>query len=415
MTFNTSGSGGHHGGGDHHGGGGHHGGGDHCGPSGPGCENMIYLGKMPDMDPYECNVGAEKAYSTLCGDSYGSSTDPLYRDMVEVNANDSNGDGVIKTNDGRYGYRSETISHDADGDGTENTFQVDSSFVVSGTKVTFLNEDGSTETRYLSVRIMQDTGGNTFLMPPPEGASSAEIEAMTSKPILSVEFPTNPNCYSLCYDGIFTDRHCFPCFAQGTLIETQTGPVAVEDLEVGMMVVTRDHGLQELRWIGSRVLGSKMLDLNPNMRPIRISAGALGGGLPKRDLLVSPQHRILVRSKIAQKMFGAAEVLVAAKQLLQIEGIDIALDMEGVKYFHFLFDRHEIVISEGAETESLYTGKEALKSIGLSAQEEIFALFPELRDRPEDVLPEGARILASGRMGRKLAVRHAQHRKALVQ
>ena len=191
--------------------------------------------------------------------------------------------------------------------------------------------------------------------------------------------------------------------------------MAVEDLAVGTMVVTRDHGLQELRWIGSRVLGSKMLDVNPNMRPIRISAGALGGGLPKRDLLVSPQHRILVRSRIAQKMFGAAEVLVAAKQLLQIDGIDIAQDVQGVEYFHFLFDRHEVVISEGAETESLYTGKEALKSIGHSAQEEIFALFPELRDRPEDVLPEGARLLASGRMGRKLAVRHAQHRKALVQ
>lgn len=408
MTFNTSGSGGHHGGGGY-------GGGDHCGPNGPGCEKMIYLGNMPDMDPYEYNTGAEKASTVLGGDTYGNSSNPLYRDLVEVNANDTNGDGVIKTNDGRYGYKSETISHDADGDGVPNTYQVNSSFVVSGTQVTFLNEDGTTETRTLSVRIMQDTAGNTFLMPPPEGASRAEIEALTTKPIVSVQFPTNPGCYNLCYDGIFTDRHCFPCFARGTLIETEAGPVAVEDLAVGTMVVTRDHGLQELRWIGSRVLGSKMLDVNPNMRPIRISAGALGGGLPKRDLLVSPQHRILVRSRIAQKMFGAAEVLVAAKQLLQIEGIDIAQDVQGVEYFHFLFDRHEVVISEGAETKSLYTGKEALKSIGHSAQEEIFALFPELRDRPEDVLPEGARLLASGRMGRKLAVRHAQHRKALVQ
>ncbi|HRM76080.1 MAG TPA: Hint domain-containing protein, partial [Paracoccus sp. (in: a-proteobacteria)] len=115
------------------------------------------------------------------------------------------------------------------------------------------------------------------------------------------------------------------------------------------------------------------------------------------------------------EMFGAPEVLVAAKQLLQIEGIDIAQDQAVVEYFHFLFDRHEIVLSEGAATESLYTGSEALRSVGHSAREEIFAIFPELRDRPEHMAAEGARHLASGRMGRKLAVRHAQHAKALVQ
>lgn len=390
-------------------------GGNNCGPQGPGCEKMIYLGNLPDMDVYERNVGAEYASRVLGGGRYGDGANPLYRDLVEVTANDSNGDGAIRTNDGRNGHKSETISHDADGDGVERSYQVDSSFTVSNTKVTFLNQDGTTETRFLTVRIMQDTGGNTFLMPPPQGASAAEVEALTTKPILSVKFPTNGNCYNLCYDGIFTDRHCFPCFVRGTLIQTETGPVAVEDLAVGMKVITRDRGAQALRWIGSRVLGSGALRVNPDMRPVRIRAGALGSGLPRRDLLVSPQHRILVRSRIAQKMFGAAEVLIAAKQLLQIEGIDIAQDLPVVEYYHFLFDRHEIVLSEGAETESLYTGKQALKSVGLSAQQEIFALFPELRDRPDDHLPEGARILASGRMGRKLAVRHAQHRKALLQ
>ena len=60
-------------------------------------------------------------------------------------------------------------------------------------------------------------------------------------------------------------------------------------------------------------------------------------------------------------------------------------------------------------------GSEALRSVGRRAREEIFALFPELRDRPDHAASEGARHLASGRMGRKLAVRHAQHAKALVQ
>lgn len=387
---------------------------NHCGPAGPDCEKMIFLGKLPDMDPWELVPGAGKASAILGGASFGSQAAPLSRQLVEVSALDIDRDGIIHT-DSPSGFLAEPIRHDADGDGTIASHKVDSTFVVRNTAVTFANPDGSHETLILPVRIMQDTAGNTFLMPPPRGASLQEVEALTTRPITSVSFPDGSSNYDLDYNGIFTDRHCFPCFARGTLIETGQGPLPVEELAPGMLVVTRDNGLQPVRWIGSRVLCSKTLDTSPNLRPIRIAAGALGKGLPLRDLIVSPQHRILVRSKIALKMFGTPEVLVAAKQLLQINGIDIADDMPAVEYFHFLFDQHEIVLSEGAETESLYTGPEALKSVGRQAQAEIFALFPELRDRPEDDVPPGARILASGRMGRKLAVRHAQHRKFLVQ
>jgi hypothetical protein len=136
--------------------------------------------------------------------------------------------------------------------------------------------------------------------------------------------------------------------------------------------------------------------------------------VPTTDLVVSPQHRILVRSKIAQRLFGVDEVLVAVKQLLLIDGIDVVANQDGIEYFHFLFDNHQVVISNGAETESLHTGPEALKSVGPVAQEEIFAIFPELRGRDPRALPEGARMLISGGQGRKLAQRHAQNHKLLV-
>ena len=387
----------------------------HCGPKEPGCENMILLGVLPDLDPHEGDIGAENAASTLGGTSHGTADDPLFRHLVEVRGNDSDGDGVIRTDDAHNGTHSETIRHDADGDGVQSEYSIDTTFIVHNAEVTFLKPDGETETRTLPVRILQDSDGNTFLMPPPDGASSEEIEALTSQPIVSVSFPSEACDYDLCQTGIFSDLGCFPCFVRGTLIETEQGAVAVEDLAPGMRVLTHDRGPQPLRWIGSRALCSRALVINPAMRPIRIAAGALGNDLPRRDLLVSPQHRVLVRSKIAQKMFGAPEVLVAAKQLLQISGIDVAHDLAAVEYFHFLFDRHEIVLSEGAATESLYTGSEALRTVGHHAREEIFAIFPELRGRRDRDAPEGARHLASGRMGRKLAVRHAQHAKALVQ
>jgi len=202
------------------------------------------------------------------------------------------------------------------------------------------------------------------------------------------------------------------CFAAGTMILTPDGYRPVEELQAGDLVSTKDNGDKPLQWIGSRRLNTAALRANPHLNAIRIRAGALGEGVPSSDLLVSPQHRVLVRSKIAIRMFDSNEVLVAAKQLLCLDGIDIADDLQAVEYFHFLFDQHEVVISNGAETESLYTGAQALKGVGKAAAEEIFALFPELQD--EDYQATAARPLLSGRQGRKLAMRHLTNDRPLV-
>lgn len=206
-----------------------------------------------------------------------------------------------------------------------------------------------------------------------------------------------------------------PCFARGTMISAQRGAVAIEDLREGDMVLTGDNGLQPIRWIGSRKLSAAELEAKPNLRPIRIREGALGRNTPSRDLLVSPQHRVLVRSKIAQRMFGTLEILVAAKHLRESDGIDAAEDLAEVEYFHMLFDRHEVVFANAAETESLYTGPETLKSVGIAAREEIFALFPELRNRERNgELSESARPFSTGKTARKLATQHVHHKQPLL-
>ena len=205
-----------------------------------------------------------------------------------------------------------------------------------------------------------------------------------------------------------------PCFARGTLILTDRGEIPIENICMGDFVMTRDHGAQMVRWVGSRNITAPLLRLMSNLLPVRIQAGALGDGVPARDLTVSPQHRILVRSRIAERMFGASEVLVAAKQFLQIDGIDIATDMKEVEYFHMLFDQHEVVFADGAETESLYTGPEALKSVGPSALREIVSIFPELQGYDGSVVPTPVRTIVSGRKGRKMAVRHMEKSRKLL-
>jgi hypothetical protein len=198
-----------------------------------------------------------------------------------------------------------------------------------------------------------------------------------------------------------------PCFVAGTMILTPGGPRPVERIAAGDLVSTLDHGPQPVRWVGLRRLDAADLAAAPRLRPVRIARGALGGGLPLADLWVSPQHRVLVRSRIACRMFGGAGVLVAARQLLGLPGVSVETAPRTVTYVHLLFDRHEVVISNGAATESLFTGPEALKSLSPEAREEILSLFPAPESR------DAARRLVPGKAARDLAFRHLRNRVAL--
>ncbi|WBU62907.1 Hint domain-containing protein [Paracoccus aerodenitrificans] len=203
-----------------------------------------------------------------------------------------------------------------------------------------------------------------------------------------------------------------PCFATGTLIETASGPRPVEHLTVGDLVLTRDRGLRPVCWAGTRMLSARHLDISPNLRPVLIRANALGNGLPDRDLVVSPQHRVLISSKIAQRMTGTGEVLIAAKHLCRMTGIGFLRPEGGIGYHHLLFDQHELVSSHGCWTESMFTGAQAMKSVGPAARRELQALFPELFTESAPKTP-GVRRFMSRREAQELTRRHLKNRKPL--
>ena len=203
------------------------------------------------------------------------------------------------------------------------------------------------------------------------------------------------------------------CFTKGTLIETPDGLTPIEQLRAGDMVLTMDDGPQPIRWIGSNDIALEVLAQQPRLRPIRIRAGALGLNMPKRDLMVSPQHRVFVRSIVANRMFGNFEVLVPANKLVTCDGIEIANDVVDVSYWHMLFDKHQIVWSNGAPTESLFTGPQAMLAVSPEASEEIKSLFPHILE--PDFVPVSARMIPEkGKQIRKLALRHQQNKKDLI-
>ena len=201
------------------------------------------------------------------------------------------------------------------------------------------------------------------------------------------------------------------CFAKGTLIETPNGEVPIESLQVGDEVKTLDHGTQEIRWIGGKHLPHNVLAKKQKLRPICIKRNTLGRGMPRRDLTVSPQHRILVKSKIANRMFDQDEVLVPAIKLLPIDGVEVDDHAQEVSYYHILLDNHELVWANGSVAETLYTGKEALKALDDQGRDEILELFPEVFD----VCLPLARKSPKGRFVKKMIERHLRNNKDLYQ
>ena len=170
------------------------------------------------------------------------------------------------------------------------------------------------------------------------------------------------------------------CFAQGTIIDTDLGPRPVESILENDLVVTQDNDLQPVRWIGKRHLDSIDLARYPQLYPIVVRAGALGNGLPYKDLRLSPQHRVQLSDWRAEYLFGEPRVLVAVKHLVDGVNIYVDTDAPSVCYYHLLFERHEIVLSNGAPSESLHPGDMALDAMSPEGSREIHLLFPDLND-----------------------------------
>ena len=175
-------------------------------------------------------------------------------------------------------------------------------------------------------------------------------------------------------------ENVIPCFTPGTLIATPKGERRVETLEVGDRVITRDNGIQEIRWVGSRKLTGRELAQAEHLRPVLIRRGALGNDLPERDMMVSPNHRVLVANDKTALYFEEREVLVAAKHLTGLEGVDV-VEVSETTYIHIMFDQHEVILSDGTWTESFQPGDMSLAGIGNAQRQEILELFPELATR----------------------------------
>ncbi len=167
----------------------------------------------------------------------------------------------------------------------------------------------------------------------------------------------------------------FACFTAGSMIKTALGERPIEEIVAGDRVMTRDHGLQTVRWVGTRSLPAY-----GDMAPIAFEEGTLGCSA---RLLVSPNHRMLISGAMAELVCGDDEMLISAKLLVNDRNVR---RIEGgfVNYVQIMFDYHEVIWANDCPSESFYAGDQAINTLNTDQAREILAIFPDLRSGTKD-------------------------------
>lgn len=183
------------------------------------------------------------------------------------------------------------------------------------------------------------------------------------------------------------------CFTPGTWLETPDGPRLVEDLVAGDRIVTKDNGAEPILWVGSRNVSGARLYAMPDLRPVRIREGALGADSPSGDLIVSPDHRMLIQGQAARALWGEDEVLVAARDLINGTGVSRDMGAKSVTYYHLMLTSHQVLVANGVETESFHPGAARLDAIIEEQRQRLYDVMPDLAYDPQCYGPTVRRTL----------------------
>lgn len=311
---------------------------------------MFYAGNFADMDTFEGNQTNEQPGYVL-----GTYDDLVITAVSEVDVDDDN---VIYDNEYATG---DYLRYDVGG-GTVST-ALDSTSLYNAN---ILLGDGSTMS--VPVLVIQAANGDVFISEYP--ANPLDGLAIQSISVLSLN---TSDAAGLNRGASNVQNATIVCFALGTLIATQCGEVSVETLKVGDMVMTLDHGLQPIRWIHFHEC--PLDGVERSAKPMLIAAGSIRQGVPSRDLIVSPNHRILVGGAGQLAMDFDDEALVAAKALTSLSGVRHMAGKRHITWVHFACDRHEVVIANGCLTESLLLGPMVMQGLTAKERRDVEAIF----------------------------------------
>ena len=205
-----------------------------------------------------------------------------------------------------------------------------------------------------TVTIRDFAAGDSIELANVDYSSGGEANFDYSTDVLTVV--ENGDSYNLQFSGNFTGEYFHltdpplattitvdgtPCYCRGTLILTDRGEIAVENLAIGDRLITKSGEARPLRWIGRRSYSGRFTRGNRDVLPVRIARGALAENVPSRELWVSPLHAMYIDG-----------VLIPAHALVNGGSITQAVVIELVEYFHLELETHDVILAEGAWSES---------------------------------------------------------------
>ncbi|WP_458789577.1 Hint domain-containing protein [Yoonia sp. MH D7] len=169
------------------------------------------------------------------------------------------------------------------------------------------------------------------------------------------------------------------CFTPGTMIRTPDGARDVASLSEGDFVQTADNGRAEVLWLGGRNVSGARMRAIPSLMPVRLRPGALDRDVPDAGLLVSPDHRIVLRGPQARALYNCDEVLVTARDLINDHSIIRDHSLRNVRYIHMMLPQHEVVFANGVATESFHPAAAELSAMDEIEEGRLYDRLPELR------------------------------------
>lgn len=175
----------------------------------------------------------------------------------------------------------------------------------------------------------------------------------------------------------------FAALARGTIIATEEGPIAIEDLVPGIKVETRDSGFQPLAWIGTTTIAPSLPLAHMPARLFRVPVDSFGPSRPMPDLMLAPHARLLHRSSKMQEVFGHDSAVTNITAFEDGYSVIRVAPASPVSVYHLAFHEHHILRANGLEIESFHPGPDLPRQIGGDSLRQFMSFFPHLQDLSE--------------------------------
>ncbi|MEO1659314.1 MAG: Hint domain-containing protein [Pseudomonadota bacterium] len=303
-------------------------------------------------------------------------------------------DGTRSRFDGPPAESTDLVIYSQPGDPSPNVFSVGDTYDLS-----YINEaapfSGGTFDNAVVLRSDEaPDGGHVVVF---EGTNeNGDVEHIVWAPGVDLEdwyetaILTDPNP-----DFFFTDQDATTqyqngsvCFSPETRITTRKGEVAAGDLQVGDLVLTLDHGFQPILWVGRRKVP---IDQDKEgAQPVLIQPNAVEAGGVRHRVVVSPQHRLLLRDPNGDERLAPAKAFVGLKGIRHMRG------RRSIEYVTLLLAQHSVLDASGLAAESFLPGPQ---SYCLLTQVEVAAVEQVVSDNT--LSKEPARPCIGGSSGRR--------------